>query len=101
MIGGWNDQMNIASKATLKRVWNASRIYSSYHLSRWKGTPSISGLPITISFEPTTSCNLRCPECPSGLRSFTRPTGMLEKTLFHHVIDQLSGTLSALTFYFQ
>jgi hypothetical protein len=20
---------------------------------------------------------LRCPECPSGLRSFTRPTGML------------------------
>ena len=36
------------------------------------------GYPASISFEPTTSCNLRCPECPSGLRAFTRPTGMLE-----------------------
>jgi radical SAM protein with 4Fe4S-binding SPASM domain len=63
--------------------------------------PSISGLPISMSFEPTTSCNLRCPECPSGLRSFTRPTGMLDPELFRTVLDQLSATLSYLTFYFQ
>ena len=101
MIGGWNDQLNMASKATLKRMWNASQIYSSYHISRLKGKPSIAGLPITISIEPTTSCNLRCPECPSGLRSFTRPTGMLEQSLFQNAIDQFAGTLSFLTFYFQ
>lgn len=101
MMGGWNDQLNIASKATVKRMWNASQIYSSYYLSRLTGNPSIAGMPITISFEPTTSCNLRCPECPSGLRSFTRPTGMLEQSLFQKVIDQLAGSLSFLTFYFQ
>ncbi len=28
---------------------------------------------MSLSVEPTTACNLRCPECPSGLRSFTRP----------------------------
>ena len=33
---------------------------------------------MSLSVEPTTACNLRCPECPSGLRSFTRPTGMLD-----------------------
>ena len=59
------------------------------------------GQPISIAFEPTTSCNLRCPECPSGLRSFTRPTGMLHDELFKKTIDELSSTLSYLIFYFQ
>ncbi len=58
-------------------------------------------MPISIAIEPTTSCNLRCPECPSGLRSFTRPTGMLKPELYQSVIDQLSPTLSYLIFYFQ
>ncbi|MBS1563393.1 MAG: SPASM domain-containing protein, partial [Bacteroidetes bacterium] len=59
------------------------------------------GLPISISFEPTTSCNLRCPECPSGLRAFTRPTGMLQKDFFRETIDQLHRELFYLVFYFQ
>ena len=58
-------------------------------------------MPFSISIEPTTSCNLRCPECPSGLRSFTRPTGMLNEDLFKNTIDQLRSTLSYLVFYFQ
>lgn len=58
-------------------------------------------MPISIGIEPTTSCNLRCPECPSGLRSFTRPTGMLDERLFTKVIDELKDTLTYLTFYFQ
>ena len=56
---------------------------------------------MSISIEPTTSCNLQCPECPSGLRSFTRPTGMLEEATFHKVIDELAPDLSYLLFYFQ
>lgn len=80
---------------------NAAKIYSSFQRSRLSGSPSIQGLPISISIEPTTSCNLRCPECPSGLRSFTRPTGMLQEALYQNIIDQLAPTLSYLTFYFQ
>jgi len=101
MFGGWNDRWNFASKVTPRRTLNAIRIFSSYQQSRLTGNAAIAGFPISISVEPTTSCNLRCPECPSGLRSFTRPTGMLKTPLFHSVIDQLSGTLSYLTFYFQ
>jgi radical SAM protein with 4Fe4S-binding SPASM domain len=70
-------------------------------VSKWTGKPIQWGQPISISFEPTTSCNLRCPECPSGLRAFTRPTGMLQKDFFRDTIDQLSGDLLYLTFYFQ
>jgi radical SAM protein with 4Fe4S-binding SPASM domain len=59
------------------------------------------GMPISISVEPTTSCNLRCPECPSGLRSFTRPTGMLDTDFFKETIDSLHKKLLYLIFYFQ
>lgn len=54
-----------------------------------------------MAIEPTTSCNLRCPECPSGLRQFTRPIGMLEPTFFKKTIDEVYKELIYLTFYFQ
>lgn len=95
------DGFNFVSKLTPKRVWNAGKVVSSYLYSRATGTPNIKGLPISISFEPTTSCNLRCPECPSGLRSFSRPTGMLHEQLFKKTIDELEDTLIYLLFYFQ
>jgi radical SAM protein with 4Fe4S-binding SPASM domain len=59
------------------------------------------GLPVSISFEPTTSCNLRCPECPSGLREFTRPRGMLKKDFFSKTIDEIHKDVLYLIFYFQ
>lgn len=58
-------------------------------------------MPFSVSVEPTTSCNLRCPQCPSGLREFTRPTGMLEPAFFSQMLSQLKNHLHSLTFYFQ
>jgi radical SAM protein with 4Fe4S-binding SPASM domain len=97
----WNDTINLLSKLTPRRVWNGGKVLSSYYLSKWTRKAIQWGYPVSVSFEPTTSCNLRCPECPSGLRSFTRPTGMLEKDLFRDTIDQLSKELLYLVFYFQ
>lgn len=65
------------------------------------GRQVLWGMPTTLSIEPTTSCNLRCPECPSGLRSFSRPTGMLQDQLFEKVILQSKAHLSWLHLYFQ
>ena len=97
----WNDSVNFLSKLTLRRFVNMAKVYSSYLLSKWTGRSIQWGLPISISFEPTTSCNLRCPECPSGLRAFSRPTGMLRKDFFRETIDQLAKELTYLVFYFQ
>jgi len=97
----WNDTVNLFSKLSLRRLWNGSKVLSSYYLSKWTKKPIQWGLPVSISFEPTTSCNLRCPECPSGLRSFTRPTGMLKNDFFQETIDQLAPDLLYLVFYFQ
>lgn len=88
-------------KLSLKKVVNGLTILGSYYFSRWTGRVYVSGMPVSLSIEPTTSCNLRCPECPSGLRSFSRPTGMLAPDLFRRVIDEQSSTLFYLIFYFQ
>jgi len=101
MNKNFKDGLNLMSKVTPRRAWNAIQILSSYFYSKTTGQPVHWGMPIAISFEPTTSCNLRCPECPSGLRSFTRPTGMMEEKLYKKTIDELADTLLYLIFYFQ
>jgi radical SAM protein with 4Fe4S-binding SPASM domain len=97
----WNDSVNFLTKLTPRRLLNMTKVYGSYLVSKWMGKSVQWGMPISISFEPTTSCNLRCPECPSGLRAFSRPTGMLRKDFFRETIDQLSKDLTYLVFYFQ
>ena len=97
----FNDSRNWLSKLTLSRILNLSKITMSYYLSLWLKKPFVWGKPISISIEPTTSCNLRCPECPSGLRSFTRPVGMLDVELYHNTIDQSYKSSSYLLLYFQ
>ena len=97
----WHDSFNLLKRLTPRRAWNAGKVLSSYYISKITGKPVQWGYPISISFEPTTSCNLRCPECPSGLRAFTRPTGMLQNDFFRQTIDQLSKDLLYLVFYFQ
>lgn len=100
-MGKRSDQWNMLKKQTFKRSANALKVWSSYHYSKWTGTPKHWGSPISIAFEPTTACNLGCPECPSGLKKFTRDTGNLKKELYQNVIDQIADRLSYLTFYFQ
>jgi radical SAM protein with 4Fe4S-binding SPASM domain len=95
------DITNFVSKLTLRRLWNLLKLFSSYHLTKWTRRPIQWGMPMTISLEPTTACNLRCPECPSGLRAFTRPTGNLKEDFFKSTIDDLYRDLLYLIFYFQ
>lgn len=97
LVDGWN----FVRKLTLLRLWNIIHNLSSYAISKYTSMVVHPAMPMSISIEPTTSCNLRCPECPSGLRSFTRPTGMLQSQLFEKVIDEMAPTLSYLLLYFQ
>jgi radical SAM protein with 4Fe4S-binding SPASM domain len=95
------DGLNFLSKLTFGRMWNAIKVLSSFYVSRITKKPVQWGLPISITVEPTTSCNLRCPECPSGKREFTRPTGMLQNDFFRSTIDELYKKVTYLIFYFQ
>jgi len=98
---GINDNVNLLSKITPRRLNNLLKLYVSCYYSRYSGRVKHSGKPYTVSIEPTTSCNLRCPQCPSGLRSFTRPAGKMNMDLYKKVIDELSPQLFYLILYFQ
>ena len=95
------DRINIVSKISFKRLWNMVLIQLSYWLTQILKRNIHWGMPFSISIEPTTSCNLRCPECPSGLRKFSRNTGMLSFDLYQKTIDQLSNFLMYVILYFQ
>ncbi len=84
-----------------KKVVNFIKLYISFIISRIFKKSFISGLPFALSIEPTTSCNLGCPECPSGLKQFTRKTGNLSISLNKKIIDELKGKLTYINYYFQ
>jgi len=95
------DSFNFASKLSVARISNAAKVWMSYLVSKITKKPIQWGLPISITIEPTTSCNLRCPECPSGKREFTRETGMLQQDFYTKTINELHKKISYLIFYFQ
>ncbi len=95
------DALQMIGKLTPRRVFNLAKVLASYYYSRLLGKPRQWGMPVSLSIEPTTACNLRCPECPSGLRQFTRPTGNLKSDFFSRIINELSPDLLFLIFYFQ
>lgn len=96
-----NEIIRIVRKLSFGRIWNAAKILSSYYISRLIKRPVSWGLPIALSIEPTTACNLHCPECPSGLRSFTRPTGNLKIAQFKKWLDPVKNSICSINFYFQ
>ncbi len=85
----------------IRKSFNLLQIILGYFLSRITRNVIHWGNPVSISIEPTNSCNLHCPECPSGQRILTRKKGFIEDSLFNKIISAVSGRLFFLTFYFQ
>jgi radical SAM protein with 4Fe4S-binding SPASM domain len=96
-----NDSFNFLSTLSAKKIANATAVLASYYLAKSLHKPVQWGMPFNVSVEPTTSCNLGCPQCPSGLKSFTRPTGNLEYDFYRRMVDELGNKLIYLYFYFQ
>jgi radical SAM protein with 4Fe4S-binding SPASM domain len=57
------------------------------------------GLPLIMSVEPTNSCNMKCPMCPTGLGALTRRKGMMDLERFRWLVDQLDRSLLIMTFW--
>ena len=58
-------------------------------------------MPCSISIEPTNACNLNCPECPTGTKGLSRPTGNIDQHLFENVIKEAGTKAFFLNLYFQ
>lgn len=89
------------SMLTLRRAWHGLVVGSSYLAARWGLAWRPPRYPLFLGIEPTTACNLRCPQCISGLRAFTRPTGRLDPQLLEDILTELHPYLWGVLFYFQ
>lgn len=101
MATSFYDNYNLISKFNLTRAFNATRVYVSFYWAKISKNGSVAGLPLSITIEPTTACNLGCPECPSGLKQFTRAEGNLKTDFYKTIIDQVKSHAFYLNFYFQ
>lgn len=101
MVTSWYDNYNLFTKFTFKRSYNATKVYAGFYWSKLTKKDSIFGLPLSITIEPTTACNLGCPECPSGLKQFTRAEGNLKTDFYKKIIDEVQIHAFYLNFYFQ
>lgn len=97
----FKDNLNILKKITFSRFWNLILLRFSFAISRLLKQNRHSGLPFSLSIEPTTACNLGCPECPSGLKKFTRPTGKIDLETNKRIIQQVGKQLFYINYYFQ
>lgn len=88
-------------KVTFKRLLNLIVLYMSWIAARYFKIIHIKGTPAFASVEPTTACNLSCPECPAGTGKFFRKKGNIKKEDFCNYIDKLLPNLIWLNLYFQ
>ena len=86
---------------TYKKLINLLKITSSFILSNLIKKPIRWGMPLSLSIEPTNYCNLKCPQCLTGLNILSRPKGFIDFSLYKKIVDQASPYLLNLFLYFQ
>ena len=104
----------VSIRLLASRILNQLRCWTSYALSLF-GVVRVRHLPTFVSIEPANFCQLRCPECPVGMRGERREAkgerdtpllggtggGLLTMETFHRILDQVQSTAHTMQFYFQ
>ncbi|MCH7657089.1 MAG: SPASM domain-containing protein [Bacteroidetes bacterium] len=95
------DVYHLLRKLTIRKIWNFLLLSISYFLSTVLKKHFLWGHPATLSIEPSSYCNLSCPECPAGVKSLTREKGFIDIELFDKILEETYPYLIYLNLYFQ
>ena len=63
-------------------------------------SPSAWGMPVNITIEPCSVCNLRCPGCETGKNILNREKGMLSLENFKKIIDRIKPFANSIYLYY-
>ena len=86
------------SSLSIRRLVNYTLCYLGFSISRIFRFPFVLGLPFSISVEPTTRCNLACPDCVTGAGLLKRKKGDQSIENFKKIVDEVFPyTFSILT----
>ena len=95
------DVYHLLRKLTIRKIWNFLLLSISYFLSTVFKKHFLWGYPPNLAIEPSSLCNLSCPECPAGTNKLSREKGFMDLELFNKILDETSLYLIFLTLYFQ
>ncbi|WP_083631446.1 radical SAM/SPASM domain-containing protein [Labilibacter marinus] len=87
--------------ATWAKLVNVIKLGISFWVSVMTRTPRVMGYPLALSIEPINVCNLKCPECPTGMGILTRPKGMINEEAFGELLAKTHKSLWHINLYFQ
>ena len=86
---------------TLFRLFNLLKLSLSFFLSRILKKPLGRAHPFALSIEPSGSCQLKCPECPTGAAILSRARGLMNTNTFEKILTETDRFLIYLNLYFQ
>ena len=101
MFIGKMDFFRLLQKLTIRKIWNFLLLSLSYFLSSVLKKHFLWGYPSGLAIEPSSLCNLSCPECPAGTNNLSREKGLMDIELFNKILDETGLYLTFLTLYFQ
>jgi radical SAM protein with 4Fe4S-binding SPASM domain len=91
----------LLQKFSWQKLVNSFCLRISYLVKIIFKTTGICGLPEAISVEPSTICNLHCPQCTLGRGELKRQNNFFDFVLYRKLIDELGSKLWYVLLYFQ
>jgi len=95
------ESLAVIKTITFRRLMNLFCLIYSYLKSYYTRKTQLKGKPFAFAIEPTSICNLKCPECPTGANLLKRPRGTMDLSLFRKLLLELSPDLFYLNLYIQ
>ncbi len=95
------DVINFAGTLSVRKLWNILIVHLSFTLSSLLRKPIVWGLPWFVSIEPSSVCNLSCPQCPVGAGDIARGNKFISPSDFENILSEISATTAVLSLYFQ
>jgi radical SAM protein with 4Fe4S-binding SPASM domain len=86
---------------SIVKLWNILLVQLSFFLSSILKLPIVWGRPWFVSIEPSSVCNLRCPQCPVGKGDISRRNKFLDINVYKSLLSEIAPTTTILSLYFQ
>lgn len=97
----FHSTIRFLSLLNFSKIWNATKIYVNFFLSRFFRFRNLKHHAFSLSVEPCNYCNLCCPECPVGMRNSKGKKAVLSTADFSRWIKGFPKSIIHIAFYFQ
>ncbi|MBN2067467.1 MAG: SPASM domain-containing protein [Candidatus Diapherotrites archaeon] len=74
----------------VRKFFNAAGLFAQFGLFK---NSRVLGMPLKLSLDPTSICQLKCPLCPTGQGSNARSRGRMEFSSYKKLVDEIAPFL--------